>query len=109
MKKGLMVINTRRGALVDASAVIEGLKFDSHIGLDVFEQEADLVDETLSERIIQDDVLQGLVTFPNVIVSAHQAYFTDTAWKISRIPRCESHDHRERRASGERVTLAMLH
>jgi D-isomer specific 2-hydroxyacid dehydrogenase, NAD binding domain len=76
-----MIINTSRGALVDASAVIEGLKSEQidYLGLDVYEQEADLFYEKLSERIIQDDVLQRLVTFPNVIVTSHQAYFTDRA------------------------------
>ena len=76
-----MIINTSRGALVDASAVIEGLKSEQigYLGLDVYEQEADLFYENLSERIIQDDVLQRLVTFPNVIVTSHQAYFTDRA------------------------------
>jgi D-lactate dehydrogenase len=81
MKKGVMIINTSRGALVDASAVIEGLQSEQigYLGLDVYEQEADLFYENLSERIIQDDVLQRLVTFPNVIVTSHQAYFTDRA------------------------------
>jgi D-lactate dehydrogenase len=81
MKKGVMIVNTSRGALVDASAVIEGLKSEQigYLGLDVYEQEADLFYENLSERIIQDDVLQRLVTFPNVIVTSHQAYFTDRA------------------------------
>src|SRR6476620_6096976 len=81
MKKGAMIINTSRGALVDASAVIEGLKSGQigYLGRDVYEQEADLFYENLSERIIQDDALQRLVTIPNVIVTSHQAYFTDQA------------------------------
>ena len=58
MKKGVMIINTSRGALVDGSAVIEGLKSEQigYLGLDVYEQEADLFYENLSERIIHDDV-----------------------------------------------------
>ncbi len=81
MKPGVMIINTSRGALVDASAVIDGLKSGriGYLGLDVYEQEADLFYENLSEEIIQDDVLQRLVSFPNVLVTSHQAYFTDTA------------------------------
>ncbi len=81
MKPGVMIVNTSRGALVDAAAVIEGLKSGQigYLGLDVYEQEADVFYENLSEQIIQDDVLQRLLTFPNVLVTSHQAYFTDTA------------------------------
>lgn len=81
MKDGVMLINTSRGALVDASAVIKGLKSGKvgYLGLDVYEQEADVFYENLSEQIIQDDVLQRLTTFPNVLITSHQAYFTDTA------------------------------
>ena len=112
MKKGVMIINTSRGALVDAGAVIEGLKSEQigYLGLDVYEQEADLFYENLSERIIQDDVLQRLVTFPNVIVSSHQAYFTDTALQnisnttISNLTAFENGD-----PLVNEVTLAMLH
>jgi len=81
MKEGVMIINTSRGALVDAPAVIEGLKSGriGYLGLDVYEQEADLFYENLSEQVIQDDTLQRLISFPNVLVTSHQAYFTDTA------------------------------
>jgi D-lactate dehydrogenase len=81
MKRGVMIVNTSRGALVDAAAVIEGLKSGQigYLGLDVYEQEADFFYENLSETIIQDDTLQRLISFPNVLVSSHQAYFTDTA------------------------------
>lgn len=81
MKKGVMIINTSRGALVDAMAVIRGLKSEQigYLGLDVYEQEADIFYENLSEQIIKDDILQRLLTFPNVLVTSHQAYFTDTA------------------------------
>ena len=112
MKKGVMIINTSRGALVDGSAVIEGLKSEQigSLGLDVYEQEADLFYENLSERIIHDDVLQRLVTFPNVIVTSHQAYFTDTALEnISNttIANLTAFEHGE--ALVNEVTLAMLH
>lgn len=112
MKKGVMIINTSRGALVDASAVIEGLKSEQigYLGLDVYEQEADLFYENLSERIIQDDVLQRLVTFPNVIITSHQAYFTDTALEnianttIANLTAFENGD-----VLTNEVTLTMLH
>lgn len=83
MKDGVMIINTSRGALVDALAVIEGLKSGriGYLGLDVYEQEADVFYENLSEQIIQDDVLQRLVAFPNVLITSHQAYFTFTAMR----------------------------
>ncbi len=81
MKKGVMLINTSRGALVDAKAVICGLKnrHIGYLGLDVYEQEAEIFYENFSEQVIVDDVLQRLTTFPNVLVTSHQAYFTDTA------------------------------
>ena len=81
MKRGVMLVNTSRGALVDAAAVVEALKSGQvgALGLDVYEQEADIFYEDLSGEIIQDDVLQRLLTFPNVLVTSHQAYFTDTA------------------------------
>ncbi|NLE64601.1 MAG: 2-hydroxyacid dehydrogenase [Elusimicrobia bacterium] len=81
MKKGVMLINTSRGALVDTSAVIEGLK-SGRIGalaLDVYEEEGDLFFQDLSNSAIQDDVFARLLTFPNVLITGHQAFFTDTA------------------------------
>ncbi len=81
MKSGAMLINTSRGALIDTAAVVESLK--SHkigaLGLDVYEQESELFFEDLSDRIIQDDVFERLVTFPNVLMTAHQAFFTTEA------------------------------
>ena len=112
MKKGVMIINTSRGALVDASAVIEGLKSEQigYLGLDVYEQEADLFYENLSERIIQDDVLQRLVTFPNVIVTSHQAYFTDRALEnISNTTVANLTEFERGDTLVNEVTLAMLH
>lgn len=81
MKAGVMIVNTSRGALVDAAALIEGLKSGQvgALGLDVYEQEADLFYEDLSGEIIHDDVLQRLLMFPNVMVTSHQAFFTSTA------------------------------
>ena len=80
-RPGLLVVNTSRGALVDTRALIDGLK--SHrvggVALDVYEQEADLFFEDLSNEIVQDDVFQRLLTFPNVVVTGHQAFFTEEA------------------------------
>ncbi len=83
MKPGAILINTSRGALVDTEAVIEGLKSRQigALGLDVYEQEADLFFADLSNQIIQDDVFERLLMFPNVIVTGHQAFFTEDALK----------------------------
>jgi len=81
MKPGVMLINTSRGALIDTRAVINGLKTSriAYLGLDVYEEEADLFFEDLSGDVIQDDVFARLLTFPNVLVTAHQAFFTSNA------------------------------
>lgn len=81
MKKGGMLINTSRGGLVDTKAVIEALKSEhlGYLGLDVYEEEADLFFEDLSEHVIQDDVFARLLTFPNVLITGHQAFFTQEA------------------------------
>ena len=81
MKRGVMLIHTSRGALVDADALIAALKSGQvgYVGLDVYEQEADVFFQDLSGEIIQDDTLQRLLTFPNVLVTSHQAFFTKTA------------------------------
>ncbi len=81
MRDGVMIINTSRGALINAVDMIGALKSGKvgHLGIDVYEQEGDLFYQDLSNEIIQDDVLQRLLTFPNVLVTSHQAYFTDTA------------------------------
>ncbi len=81
MKPGVMIINTGRGALVDTRALIDGLKRGhiGYLGLDVYEEEEALFFEDLSSHVIQDDVFARLQTFPNVIVTAHQAFFTREA------------------------------
>jgi D-lactate dehydrogenase len=81
MKPGVMLINTSRGALVDTPAVIAGLKSGQigALGLDVYEEEADLFFEDLSSTVIQDDVFARLLTFPNVLVTGHQGFFTKEA------------------------------
>ncbi|MDJ0768947.1 MAG: 2-hydroxyacid dehydrogenase [Ilumatobacter sp.] len=81
MRRGVMLVNTGRGALVDTAAVIDGLK-SGHIGslaLDVYEEESSLFFADRSEEIIDDDVFARLLTFPNVLITAHQAFLTDEA------------------------------
>ncbi len=81
MKRGVMLINTSRGGVVDASAVVAALKSGhiGHLGLDVYEQEGDLFFHDLSDQVIQDDVFQRLLTFPNVLITGHQGFFTREA------------------------------
>jgi len=81
MKDGVMIINTSRGALVDAEAAIGGLKSGKigYLGLDVYEEEAGLFFEDLSDKVLQDDTFARLMTFPNVLITGHQAFFTETA------------------------------
>ncbi|RZI55442.1 MAG: 2-hydroxyacid dehydrogenase, partial [Zymomonas sp.] len=81
LKPGALLINTSRGGLVDTDAAVEALKSGQlgGLGLDVYEQETDLFFRDLSSSVIADDVLQRLVSFPNVIVTGHQAFFTREA------------------------------
>jgi D-lactate dehydrogenase len=81
IKRGAMLINTSRGAVVDTRAVIAALKRGQlgGLGLDVYEEEADLFFNDLSENVIQDDVFARLLTFPNVLITGHQGFFTAQA------------------------------
>lgn len=81
MKNAVMLINTSRGAVVDTRDVIAGLKSGKigYVGIDVYEEEADLFFHDRSDEIIQDDVFARLMTFPNVIITGHQGYFTREA------------------------------
>ena len=81
MKDGVILLNTSRGGLIDTAAVIEGLKNRKIAGLaiDVYEQEEKLFFKDLSGVIIEDDTLQRLMSFPNVLITAHQAFFTEEA------------------------------
>lgn len=83
MKRGVMLINTSRGGLVDTRAVIEGLKSGQigYLGLDVYEEEDGLFFEDHSDDIVQDDMIARLLTFNNVLITSHQAFLTDTALK----------------------------
>lgn len=81
MKPGAMLVNTSRGAVVDTKAVIRGLKSGQigALGLDVYEEEGDLFFEDLSQSYIPDDVFARLLTFPNVLITGHQGFFTREA------------------------------
>ncbi len=81
MKDGVIIINTSRGALIETESLLEALKSYKvgAAGLDVYEEEADLFFEDLSNIIIQDDVLARLVSLPNVIMTSHQAFLTQEA------------------------------
>ncbi len=81
LKEGMMLINTSRGALIDTPAVIAALKTGriGHLGIDVYEQEEQLFFRDRSGDIIEDDTIQRLMSFPNVLVTAHQAFFTREA------------------------------
>lgn len=83
MRAGAMLINTSRGAVIDTRAVIEALKSGriASLGLDVYEEEADLFFEDLSDTVIKDDVFARLQTFPNVLITGHQAFFTSDAMR----------------------------
>lgn len=81
MKRGAMLINTSRGGLVDTKALIEAVKEGQvgAVGMDVYEEEGNLYNHDLSGQVIGDDVFARLLTFPNVIVTCHQAFFTQDA------------------------------
>ena len=81
MKKGVVIVNTSRGGLVDAEALLDGIKA-RRIGaacLDVYEEEADIFFEDRSGHILNDDLLSRLISMPNVIVTSHQAFLTEEA------------------------------
>jgi D-lactate dehydrogenase len=81
MRPGAMLVNTSRGAVIDTRALIGALKQGriGAVGLDVYEEEGDLFFRDLSETAIQDDVFVRLMTFPNVLITAHQAFLTREA------------------------------
>lgn len=87
MKPNVLIVNTGRGALIDTKAVIEALKKKQigQLALDVYEYEDKLFFKDLSDTVIEDDLIERLLTFPNVLITAHQAFLTDTA--LSQIAR----------------------
>ncbi|WP_033402752.1 2-hydroxyacid dehydrogenase [Dyadobacter beijingensis] len=81
MKPGVTLINTSRGGLINTAHAIDALKSKhlANLAIDVYEQEEKLFFKDLSENIIEDDTIQRLMSFPNVLVTAHQAFFTEEA------------------------------
>lgn len=80
-KPGTMLINTSRGGLIATQDVIDALKSGQlgYLGLDVYEQESQLFFQNLSEDVIQDDLISRLISFPNVLITSHQGFFTEEA------------------------------
>ena len=81
MKRGAMLINTSRGPILDTKAAVAAIKSGAlgHLGVDVYEAEAALFFDDKSDDVIRDDVFERLLTFPNVLVTGHQAFFTEDA------------------------------
>jgi D-lactate dehydrogenase len=81
MKRGAILVNTSRGKLIDTSALIEALKKEhlAGVALDVYEEEEGIFFQDLSDKVLQDDELSRLLTFPNVLITAHQAFLTHEA------------------------------
>jgi len=81
MKSGVMLINTSRGEIIETHSIIGALKSGKvgYLGLDVYEEEAELFFQDLSDRIIADDIFARLLTFPNVLITGHQGFFTKDA------------------------------
>jgi len=108
MMDGVMLINTSRGGLLDTRAVIDALKSRKigYLGMDVYEQEGKLFFYDHSEKMLDDDVFQRLLSFPNVLVTAHQAFFTEEA--LTQIVRVtlENVGKFERGEKGENVVEA---
>lgn len=111
MKEGVFIVNTSRGALLDTAAVNEGLKSGKigYLAIDVYEVEDDLFFQDLSNQIITDDVFARLQTFPNVLVTGHQAFLTDKALRniaettLSNLSDFEATGH-----CANEVTLSMI-
>jgi D-lactate dehydrogenase len=99
MKDGVMLINTSRGGLVDTVAVIAALKRKKigYLGLDVYEEESDLFFENCSNQLLQDDNFARLLTFPNVVITGHQAFFTREALSAISNVTIENITHFEKR------------
>ncbi|PFH63420.1 hypothetical protein XA68_10009 [Ophiocordyceps unilateralis] len=100
MKRGVMLVNTSRGGLVDTAAVLDALKSGQvgSFGLDVYENEDGLFDQDHSSLVIHDDLLMRLTTFPNVVVCSHQAFFTEEA--VAEIAQCTMRNLEEFAATG---------
>lgn len=92
MQKGVYLVNTSRGALIDTNALVDGLleKKIAGVGLDVYEEESNVFFEDLSDTIIQDNTLARLMTFPNVLVTSHMGFFTQEAMQAIAIETMEN-------------------
>ncbi len=111
MKKGAMLINTSRGKLVDTAAVIESLKQNhlGYLGIDVYEQEEKLFFRDLSEVIIRDDQIARLMLFPNVLITAHQGFFTkESLEEITRITLKNFDDYENGQETENEVSCKLL-
>lgn len=108
MKKGVMLINTSRGGLINTNSVIDALKSKhiAYLGIDVYEQEEQLFFRDLSANIIEDDTIQRLTSFPNVLVTAHQAFFTREA--LEQITTTTLHSVEQLLSSGTTENAAVL-
>jgi D-lactate dehydrogenase len=107
-RDGVMIVNTSRGALIDTAEAIEALK-EGKIGfmaIDVYEEEGDLFFQDLSDYVVQDDVFSRLLTFPNVLVTGHQAFLTDRA--LLNIAEVTLQNFSEFEASGQVATALTL-
>lgn len=111
MKKGSMLVNTSRGKLVDTASVIESLK-DEHLGflaIDVYEQEEKLFFRDLSDLVIRDDQIAQLMVFPNVLITAHQGFFTkESMEEITRTTIQNIDDFAAGKDSGNEVSCKLL-
>jgi D-lactate dehydrogenase len=106
MKTGAMLINTSRGAVVDTRDAIEALKSHKlgYLAIDVYEQEEKLFFRDLSETVLQDDTIARLMTFPNVLITAHQGFFTQEALgQIATTTLNNINDYRKGISSGNEV------
>lgn len=92
MKSGAYLINTSRGALVDSAALMEELKKGrlGGVGLDVYEEEDGVFYEDNSERPVADDILARLMSFPNVLITSHQGFFTEEAMRAIAVTTLEN-------------------
>ena len=111
-KPGMMLVNTSRGAVIDTQATIAALKSGrlGSLAIDVYEEEGDLFFRDLSNQVITDDVFARLLTFPNVLITAHQAFFTKEAVRAiaqTTIQNLTDFEHDAIRAS-HRVTPVMI-
>ena len=111
MKKGSMLVNTSRGKLVDTASVIESLK-DEHLGflaIDVYEQEEKLFFRDLSDLVIRDDQIAQLMVFPNVLITAHQGFFTkESMEEITRTTLQNIDDFQAKKDSDNEVSCKLL-